>query len=333
MVPDPSLSIRERAIASWPGAWLGKNLRDILATLGHDIDRPWRELDQADRDWILFTDEQPVVTVHPEREAGPHPAPLPGQVHERPAPRAAHPVGLPQRHHAPADAAVRARPCRARSATAPAAARGAGRHVRRARHRRPRRAAAGRARRGAAPDRASRPAPAPQDGAATWPRPSPPTCSRGSRCCSSSAWATSAMSRSTPTLSGGELQRLRLATAAALGAVRRGLRARRAVGRAAPRRRRAAARPSWTGSRPRATPCSSSSTTWTSYDAPTGSSTSARAPAAPAAGSCTAARWRACAAVPESATRRFLFPADAGARRPARPRADGSRPAGCGCAA
>ena len=70
MVPDPSLSIRERAIASWPGAWLGKNLRDILATLGHDIDRPWRELDQADRDWILFTDEEPVVTVHPEREAG-----------------------------------------------------------------------------------------------------------------------------------------------------------------------------------------------------------------------------------------------------------------------
>ena len=70
MVPDPSLSIRERAIASWPGAWLGKNLRDILATLGHDLDRPWRELDQADRDWILFTDEEPVVTVHPEREAG-----------------------------------------------------------------------------------------------------------------------------------------------------------------------------------------------------------------------------------------------------------------------
>src|SRR3954463_7136921 len=70
MVPDPSLSIRQKAIASWPGAWLGKNLRDILATLGHDIDRPWRELTQADRDWILFTDEEPVVTVHPEREAG-----------------------------------------------------------------------------------------------------------------------------------------------------------------------------------------------------------------------------------------------------------------------
>ncbi|MZD08032.1 ATP-binding cassette domain-containing protein [Streptomyces sp. SID5785] len=69
LVPDPSLSIREGAVAAWPGAWQGKNLRDILDTLGHDVDRPWRELAQADRDWILFTDEQPVVTVHPVRDA------------------------------------------------------------------------------------------------------------------------------------------------------------------------------------------------------------------------------------------------------------------------
>jgi excinuclease ABC subunit A len=69
LVPDASLSIRDRAIAAWPGAWQGKNYRDILATLGYDIDRPWRELPQAERDWILFTDEQPVVTVHAEREA------------------------------------------------------------------------------------------------------------------------------------------------------------------------------------------------------------------------------------------------------------------------
>ncbi|GAA2299875.1 excinuclease ABC subunit UvrA [Streptomyces kunmingensis] len=69
LVPDPSLSIREGAIAAWPGAWQGKNLRDILDTLGHDVDRPWRDLPQADRDWILFTDEQPVVTVHPVRDA------------------------------------------------------------------------------------------------------------------------------------------------------------------------------------------------------------------------------------------------------------------------
>ncbi|GAA3557624.1 excinuclease ABC subunit UvrA [Microlunatus spumicola] len=70
VVPDPSLSIRQGAVAAWPGAWLGKNFRDILATLGYDVDRPWRDLDQADRHWILFTDEQPVVTVHSEREAG-----------------------------------------------------------------------------------------------------------------------------------------------------------------------------------------------------------------------------------------------------------------------
>ncbi|MCP2323880.1 excinuclease ABC subunit A [Hamadaea flava] len=70
LVPDPSLSIRDRAIAAWPGAWLGKNFRDILVTLGYDVDRPWSQLSQQDRDWILFTDEQPVVTVHPEREVG-----------------------------------------------------------------------------------------------------------------------------------------------------------------------------------------------------------------------------------------------------------------------
>ncbi|MFF1377398.1 ATP-binding cassette domain-containing protein [Streptomyces sp. NPDC058308] len=70
LVPDPSLSIREGAVAAWPGAWQGKNLRDVLDALGHDVDRPWRELPQRDRDWILFTDEQPVVTVHPVREAG-----------------------------------------------------------------------------------------------------------------------------------------------------------------------------------------------------------------------------------------------------------------------
>ncbi|MFG2650354.1 ATP-binding cassette domain-containing protein [Streptomyces sp. NPDC048436] len=70
LVPDPALSIREGAIAAWPGAWQGKNLRDVLDAIGYDVERPWRELEQADRDWILFTDEQPVVTVHPVRDAG-----------------------------------------------------------------------------------------------------------------------------------------------------------------------------------------------------------------------------------------------------------------------
>ncbi|MEW2292795.1 excinuclease ABC subunit UvrA [Streptomyces sp. NPDC006743] len=70
LVPDPSLSVREGAIAAWPGAWQGKNLRDVLDALGHDVDRPWRELPAEQREWILFTDEQPVVTVHPVRDAG-----------------------------------------------------------------------------------------------------------------------------------------------------------------------------------------------------------------------------------------------------------------------
>jgi excinuclease ABC subunit A len=65
MVPDEALTIRERAIAAWPTAWGGQNLRDILITLGYDVDRPWRELPQQDRDWILFTEEQPVVPVYP----------------------------------------------------------------------------------------------------------------------------------------------------------------------------------------------------------------------------------------------------------------------------
>ena len=64
MVPDPSLSIRERAIASWPPAWHGQNLRDILVTLGYDVDTPWRHLPKKDRDWILFTDETPTVPVY-----------------------------------------------------------------------------------------------------------------------------------------------------------------------------------------------------------------------------------------------------------------------------
>ncbi|MGA5461991.1 ABC transporter [Mycobacterium sp. NPDC050041] len=69
LVPDPSLSIREGAVAAWPGAWQGQNLRDILITLGYDIDRPWRKLPKRQRDWILFTDDQPTVEIDP----GEHP--------------------------------------------------------------------------------------------------------------------------------------------------------------------------------------------------------------------------------------------------------------------
>jgi excinuclease ABC subunit A len=64
MVPDDTLSIRERAVAAWPPAWHGQNLRDILVTMGYDVDTPWRELPKKDRDWILFTDETPTVPVY-----------------------------------------------------------------------------------------------------------------------------------------------------------------------------------------------------------------------------------------------------------------------------
>ncbi|MBA1431757.1 excinuclease ABC subunit UvrA [Pseudomonas orientalis] len=64
MVPDPSLTIRQRAVAAWPLAWQGQNLRDILVTLGYDVDTPWRDLPKKQRDWILFTDETPTVPVY-----------------------------------------------------------------------------------------------------------------------------------------------------------------------------------------------------------------------------------------------------------------------------
>ena len=64
MVPDPALTIRERAVASWPTAWQGQNLRDILTTLGHDVDVPWRALPTRTRRWILFTEERPTVPVY-----------------------------------------------------------------------------------------------------------------------------------------------------------------------------------------------------------------------------------------------------------------------------
>ncbi|MDQ2889213.1 MAG: excinuclease ABC subunit UvrA [Gemmatimonadota bacterium] len=64
MVPDDSLTIRERAIAAWPTAWQGQNQRDVLVTLGYDVDIPWRDIPRKERDWILFTDDQPVVPVY-----------------------------------------------------------------------------------------------------------------------------------------------------------------------------------------------------------------------------------------------------------------------------
>jgi excinuclease ABC subunit A len=79
LVPDASRSIRDGAIAVWPGAWLSKNYREILVELGYDIDVPWHDLSRADRDWILFTDEEPNLVVHPVREPHKSPATYKGQ--------------------------------------------------------------------------------------------------------------------------------------------------------------------------------------------------------------------------------------------------------------
>ena len=68
LVPDTSLSIRDGAIAAWPGAWQGANLRSIVSGLGHDLDRPWHRLRKKDRDWLLYTDEQPSVLIKPQRD-------------------------------------------------------------------------------------------------------------------------------------------------------------------------------------------------------------------------------------------------------------------------
>ncbi|WP_430868042.1 excinuclease ABC subunit UvrA [Demequina aurantiaca] len=66
LVPDRALSIRDGAIAAWPGAWQGANLRSIVRGLGIDLDTPWKQLPQRDRDWLLYTEEQPSVMVEPE---------------------------------------------------------------------------------------------------------------------------------------------------------------------------------------------------------------------------------------------------------------------------
>lgn len=67
MVPDDSLSISEGALAAWPTAWHGKQLRDSLISLGYDPDVPWRDLPRAQREWALHTDESPQVPIFRDR--------------------------------------------------------------------------------------------------------------------------------------------------------------------------------------------------------------------------------------------------------------------------
>ena len=90
------------------------------------------------------------------------------------------------------------------------------------------------------------------------------------------------MDRAAATLSGGEAQRIRLATQIGSALVGRALRARRAVDRPAPARQLEADRARSSACATSATRCSSSSTTSRRCARPTTSSTSARAPASTA---------------------------------------------------
>ena len=97
-MPDDSLTIRERAIAAWPTAWHGQNLRDIATTLGFDVDRPWRDLPKKDATGCSSRTSSRAVPVYPDIHAAGGSARaqtqgrarLSGDVHERQTPRAAH---------------------------------------------------------------------------------------------------------------------------------------------------------------------------------------------------------------------------------------------------
>lgn len=64
-VPDETLSIREGAIAAWPGGWLGRNFRHLVEAMGIDVDIPWKKLPAKTRTWLLTTEDTPSLTVNP----------------------------------------------------------------------------------------------------------------------------------------------------------------------------------------------------------------------------------------------------------------------------
>ena len=105
LVPDPSLSIRDGAIAAWPGAWQGANLRSIVTGLGIDIDRPWRRL-QEEGPRLAALHRRAAVGAHRAR-ARPRRLRLLREVLERPQARHARAGRLQERADARAGPAVR----------------------------------------------------------------------------------------------------------------------------------------------------------------------------------------------------------------------------------
>ena len=239
MVPDTSLSLREGAVVSWPGAWQGKNLRRHRLRAGHRH-RPAVARAAPRRAGVgalhrRAADRAGRAPRRARRHDGPR---LPGHVLERAAQPAAHPRRLAERDHAdqgdalhaqrdlPALRRGRADRGRARGLVRGSVDRGgqrAGAHrggraaARGARRRRPRRVHGG----AGAPVR--RPA-GPGRGA---PRPRARVPQPGPQLDHALARRGAAPADRDP---------------APLGALRRRLRARRALGRAAPGGRGAAAR-------------------------------------------------------------------------------------------
>ena len=136
----PSLSIRDGAIAAWPGAWQGANLRSIVTGLGIDVDRPWRRL-QEEGPRLAAVHRRAAVGAD-QAGAGPDRPRLLREVLERPRARHARAGRLPERADARAGAAVRAERALPGLPRQRAAAGGAGGDLRRALDRRGQRAVA-----------------------------------------------------------------------------------------------------------------------------------------------------------------------------------------------
>lgn len=66
LVPDPEKSINDGAIVGWSRGWHGNKFKHILVSLGIDVEQPWRKLPKQTRDWILFSTEERKVPVYPE---------------------------------------------------------------------------------------------------------------------------------------------------------------------------------------------------------------------------------------------------------------------------
>ena len=227
MVPDDSLTIRERAVAAWPHRLAGpeparhprharlrrrpplaraSRRRTATGSCSPTSSRPCRSMPGYTPDEVrraLKRKEEPSYM---------------GTFTERAAPRAAHLRQHPEPVDEEAGRAVHAEqrmPALPWQAAAPRVAVG---HLRRPRHRRDLPAAAGAAGRHLPPLRRRDGAGADEDGEGASGEGdrrrsgSPRIWWRGSASCSTSGSAISSLDRSTPTLSPGELQRLRLAT-------------------------------------------------------------------------------------------------------------------------